>query len=326
MANLKKKIARFLSGKYSNEGKAMYDAWYQSFDDNADYAQENPSNNQIQNELERIKGHNNHNIRSLSPSRSNMVYWRIAASFLILAIASAALYLQWGNIINAIDPITYTELITHKGERMQVTLSDGSEVWLNAGTKLRYPEKFKRGPREVYMEGEAYFEVTRDVKHPFIVHSGKITTTVLGTSFNIQAYENEDLEIAVLTGKVAVGKESDRPIAESLVLLPHQKAVLSKNSQELTMHEFQHAEKYLAWKDGRLIADNLSVISILQMLNRTYDATIEVENDALGGCRVTAEFESMPLERVLDFLCAILNTTYSQKDGKYVIHGSRCQK
>ena len=321
---MKKKIIKFLSGKYSNEGKAMYDAWYRSFDKEAENSIPDVSSEQLEKELATIK---QSNLRTLSASTSPFMYWRIAAAILILAVTGAIVYFQWNTIINTIDPIRYTEQITPNGARLQLTLSDGSQVWLNAGTKFRYPEKFKRGNREVYLEGEAYFEVARDTKHPFIIHSGELMTTVLGTSFNIQAYSNEpNLEIAVITGKVSVEKESAEKSKQKLMLLPNQKAVLSKENQELSRQEFLNAEKYLAWKEGRLIADNLAVSEILQMLNRTYDAAIEVETEALGKCHVTAEFEALPLERVLDFLCAILNTTYSQKGGKYVIHGKGCVK
>ena len=321
---MKKKIIRFLSGKYSNEGKAIYDAWYKSFDDSADSSLNNVSPEQIERELERIK---QNNLSTLSTPVSSLVYWRIAASLLIIMVAAIVVYMQWGSILDVVDPVKYTEQVTPKGAKLQISLPDGSQVWLNAETKFRYPEKFKRGSREVHLEGEAYFEVAKDAEHPFIIHSGPIITTVLGTSFNIQAYpDEENIEVAVISGKVAVEKVSTQTSPDQLILSPNQKAVLLKTSRKLIREEFRSAEKYLAWKDGRLIADNLSVTNILVLLNRSYDANITLENDALGECHVTAEFEAMPLERVLDFLCAILKTTYSKKGGGYIIHGTGCGK
>lgn len=322
MANLRKKLVNFLSGKYSEEGRAIYDAWYRSFDDSADTSLAPASPEKIQEELRQIK---NHNVRTLSPAPPSFFYLKVAAALLVVGVTVSLIYLQWNRLSKTSDPVGYTEMVTPRGARMQITLSDGSHVWLNAETTLKYPEKFNGAIREVFLSGEAYFEVEKDKEHPFTIHSGNLTTTVLGTSFNIRAYPGGDnLEVAVITGKVSVANGSPDKSREQLLLTANQKAVLKQQSQELTMEELKHPEKYAAWKEGKLIAEDLSVANVIQMLNRTYDATIEAENEALGSCHITADFESMPLERVLDFLCTIVDATWTKKEGRYIIHGAGC--
>ena len=297
----------------------MYDAWYQSFDDSEKPSISDADSEKIEMELASIKRNN----ISLSPS--SFSYWKIAATFLILALASGIFYSNWSSIIDSIDPQVQAEEVTAKGAMAQLTLSDGTQVWLNSETRFRYPEKFKRGAREVYLEGEAYFEVTKDPAHPFVIHSGELSTTVLGTSFNVKAYADEStFEVAVISGNVSVEKKGYEN--QKIVLQPKEKAVLNKQSQQLLKQEFSNTGKYVAWKEGRIIAENLAVKDLIAILNRRYDATVVLKYESLGDCRVTAEFESMPLERVLDFLVAILNTKYSRDNGKYVIQGSRCQK
>lgn len=319
MSNLKKKLLQFLSGRYSDEGKAIYDAWYKSFDNTAGDVVPEASQAEMEHELSRIKGNN---MRRLPVQTTSFAWMRLAASLLILVTASAVIYFQWTWIINTIDPVTYAEISAAKGERRQVQLSDGSQVWLNAGTKFRYPEKFKRGTREVYLDGEAYFNVAHDVAKPFVIHTGKLAATVLGTSFNIRAYAGTQQEVAVITGKVSVQVEENETV-KAVVLTPGSRAVLSE--QGLRQESFSGFDQYTAWKDGKLVFEDVLARDMLASINRFYNTDIRFRSDSLGLCRITTVLEPQSVKEVLALLAFTLNTTYTHEGDVYWIEGQGCK-
>lgn len=122
----------------------------------------------------------------------------------------------------------YKEMTTEMGMKTKKRLSDGSVVWLNAGSRLRYPEKFSSGQREVYLSGEGYFEVKASAGHPFIIHTSKMDIRVLGTEFNVRSYDDEDFaETALIRGAVEVAMKETGNNAPVL-LKPNQKIIWKK--------------------------------------------------------------------------------------------------
>ncbi|MBV7530569.1 FecR family protein [Chitinophaga sp. sic0106] len=151
----------------------------------------------------------------------------------------------------------------------QITLPDGSRVWLNAGSKLVYPTAFNSGNREVVLEGEGYFEVAADPAHPFNVYAADAQVRVLGTAFNLSSYKNEKQQLVLCSGSVLLASDDK----ESL-LKPGQLAELQPNepvriSQVITGH-------YTAWKEHHLMADHTSLHEILRKLARYYNIKIDI--------------------------------------------------
>ena len=143
--------------------------------------------------------------------RPSVQFYRVAASiaFLIIA-ATVALYM--GGVFNKSPKVSaWSEKATIAGQKSIITLYDGTTITLNAGSKLKYPKSFQGDTREVYLEGEAYFEVAHNPDKPFIVHSGKFTTIDLGTAFNIKAFSDEnDFKVSLISGKVSVSKSDSK--------------------------------------------------------------------------------------------------------------------
>lgn len=171
----------------------------------------------------------------------------------------------------------YNTLIIPKGGEYQVTLSDGTKVWLNAASSLRYPTRFKGDERKVFLSGEGYFEVAKDVKHPFIVEAGNTEVKVLGTRFNMSAYtEDAKKRITLAEGSVRVGQKGEEEERENGVLLkPGYGAIVKEDYIQVRKVNVQAA---LAWKDGMFIFDSESLGSIMKKLSRWYNVEIKYEN------------------------------------------------
>lgn len=187
--------------------------------------------------------------------------------------ASALSYLA-GN--HHSEKALYNTLITPRGGEYQVTLSDGTKVWLNTASSLRFPTRFQGKQREVVLSGEAYFEVSKDEKHPFIVRTANdMKVTVLGTKFNISSYTDDPGQKITLTeGSVRVRNEDEPARTDSGVLLkPGYQAVFSKDNRRISVAK-ANLEAALAWKNGLFLFDGESLGSILRNLSRWYDVKV----------------------------------------------------
>lgn len=158
------------------------------------------------------------------------------------------------------------------GSRTNVRLPDGTSVWLSSKTTLRYPMEFSDGKREVTLDGEAFFEVTKDKKNPFVVRTNKYDIEVLGTSFNVEAYsEQSQFETILREGKVKLYNDTD---SEPLYLSPGQTAYLSNG--KLRVMQTRH-ENYSSWTKGLINIDNKNFSDILALFEKFYDVRIVVQ-------------------------------------------------
>ena len=166
-------------------------------------------------------------------------------------------------------------LSTPRARQQQLVLHDGTHVWLNAESSIRFPAAFKGNSREVEITGEAYFEVSKDASKPFIVHAANTSVEVLGTHFNVMAYSNEPaLLTTLLEGSVKV-----RTKAQSLLLKPGEQGV-SKANGELKLVPEADTEMAIAWKNGEQVFRNTPLTAILRSAERWYDVNF-VFNDAI---------------------------------------------
>jgi transmembrane sensor len=322
MADKKKRLHDFLSGKESEEGKKIFNSWYHSFPEN-DRTELQASEDTLKDELKKIKHKNI--VPTKHVQRYFFPYWKAAAAIALLISAGILLYNQRNSAKEQVE-ITFTEHTVPRGKILHLSLSDGSQVWLNADTKFRCPEKFGAGDREVYLEGEAFFEVSKDPARPFKIHSGKLVTTVLGTSFNIKSYGTDDMsEVAVISGKVSVVQAGVNKHSSEVTLQPGQKAVLRKSTGDLSKELFTDVSRYTLWKNGKLIFENTPVADVIPSLERYYNIEIHLDSEALKSCRVTATFDPMPLEKAMYLLSYTLNAKYTTTGKVYSIKGGRCK-
>ncbi len=175
-----------------------------------------------------------------------------------------------------------------RGGEYSLTLSDGTKVWLNSESELTYPVKFLKGQRVVTLKGEAYFKVTEDIEHPFVVNSPKISLEVLGTSFNIKSYNNDNkVEATLIEGNVRLVNLVNK---EEVVLSPGEQGVLTSTS---TLFEVKQVDTWLytSWKDGMFVFKNLALENIMKTLSRWYDVEVRFENPNLKNLHFSGDLE-----------------------------------
>lgn len=203
---------------------------------------------------------------------------------------------------------------TSKGEKLKFILQDGTTVLLNSASQLSYR---RNSAREVLLLGEAFFEVAKDSLHPFKIHSGAITTTVLGTSFNVKAFENEEeVAISVVSGEVKVQQQN--PVSKQEVhLIPGEQAIYQAKDTVLIKKEFDDQD-VLSWKEGRLYFKNASFSEILSSLERWYGVEIEVQRKGIED-GFSGSYTNRSLESVLEGMSFVLNFEYEIQEKKLII-------
>ncbi|MEN7548490.1 FecR domain-containing protein [Rapidithrix thailandica] len=185
------------------------------------------------------------------------------------------------------------------GQKSEFKLPDGSKIHLNAASKLRFPKQFSDTLRLVYLEGEAFFEVEKEVDRPFIVQAKSLCTKVLGTSFNIRDYPEDGVKkIALLTGKVEVYNNANTGLESKEVLRPKEMLHYDSQKHAYTKHSFDPG-KVLAWHYGRLFFEKESFDKVIPELERWYGVQIHCESPQILQGKFTGEFTNQSLEVVL---------------------------
>ncbi|WP_289665531.1 FecR family protein [Flavobacterium panacagri] len=197
--------------------------------------------------------------------------------------------------------VVYNTIRIPYGKKFEVQLSDGTLVHLNAGTSLRYPVQFVRNQnRQVYLLGEAYFEVEKDKEHPFNVNTQNVNIEVLGTKFNVDTYsENISTDVVLVEGKVSLYKDQ-KTKENQLYLKPGEKGSNERGQSKITKEQV-NTEYYTAWVTGSLVFKNASFENIIKKLERRYNVTFINRNKTLGKEIFNARFDNEPIEVVLKY-------------------------
>ena len=215
----------------------------------------------------------------------------------ILAVAFVAGYLAKQMQSGSDQKIQYAEIDVQYGQTSHLTLFDGTEVWLNSGTKFRYPNKFNRNERSVYLEGEAFFKVAHNENLPFKVETGKMEVEDLGTSFNVSAYPEESSQSVVLVeGKVQINTPQGNKIGE---MVPGQIAVKTDGSSAL---KIQNADPYFytSWKDGKVVFDGERLEDIAKKIERWYNVDITFEKEDLKNYKLSGTIlRNKPIDQMI---------------------------
>ncbi|MDF7813976.1 FecR family protein [Hymenobacter sp. YC55] len=246
--------------------------------------------------------------------------WRLAVAASVALLISVGVYLL---LPGAWSPaVAYRQQQTGPNQTTRLTLPDGSVVHLNRNSYLSYPVAFGGPAREVYLRGEAYFEVAKDPAHPFLIHSGRLQTRVVGTSFNVYAYpQAQQLEVTVLTGRVVV---TDSASQRAVTLQPAQQAVLTPATATLSRELAPNPRLSLAWQQGKLSFDQAPLPTIADKLALRYGVHITLNNAQLQHCRLTVEFGQESLAQVLEVLSALTGSTYTQQQQHIILTGPGC--
>ncbi len=228
--------------------------------------------------------------------------WKYAAAIIFLiSVLSGLLFSDL--IFNDSIDVTYVEINVPNGKIKHIFLPDSTSVTINSGSMLKYASNYGNENRKIILEGEAFFDVKYNSAKPFIVHTSDNIIKVLGTTFNVMAYTNENIhKISLEKGEIKISNLE----GYSDILKPNQIYLLLRNKKEYKIIETSNITKNSSWKDGKIIFKNQRFIDIAQKLERYHNVTFRIENKKIKKCRYTGEFS---INDSISKILKIINTT-----------------
>jgi len=263
---------------------------------------------------------------------------RLAASILLVSGIGLWVYIQ----INVSKPEQLTVALSQKtlnktANPEVIRLPDNSTVILKAGSKLSYSTRFNEKVREVYLDGEAFFEVSKDSKRPFIVRTNELITKVLGTSFSVKAYnKDKEFSVRVNTGKVSVFTKADattysiasqslKNVGHGVLIMPNQEVTFYRNEIKLIKKQLEKPTELSAEvTQFSLNFKDAPFSEVVKALNKAYNINITYDESKMANCPLTASLSNQHLYEKLDLICQALEATYEIVDGEIVINGKGC--
>lgn len=255
--------------------------------------------------------------------RKRTVIPAIAATVLVLCTVAAGTVFYFNKPHDTAPQIaqhTSRHLKVQATATRQLSLPDGSTVVMHPGSTLEYTDSLSR---EVSLSGEAYFDVAQDARRPFVIHTGLLKTTVLGTTFNIKAYPGEkNITVTVKKGRVRVEDKE-----QVLGVLETDRQIIYDTEKLVARQQQVNAIAAAGWMKEDMIFDNTAFAVITAQLSERYNVAVRFKDQDLGKCPVTASFNGTePLEEVLTVVCITRNATYTIRNGVVVIDGKGCNE
>ncbi|QIA08919.1 FecR family protein [Draconibacterium halophilum] len=249
---------------------------------------------------------------SFSDSKKRwLIIARQVAAVLLVSITISGLYTYFS--VPEKEHVVYQDISTAYGTQTEFELADGTKVWLNSGSRIHYPNSFNNmEERRIELVGEAFFEVTKNAEKPFVVQTSALDVKVLGTAFNVSAYENApDLTVALKEGKVSLLKANSGDDNALVSLTPNEVAVYNNKEKDIVIHKERSLNKYNAWKDGRIVFFEDGIETVVQKLENWYNVDVEIADEELNELIFTATFINESLEQVLNLLSISSPIDYS---------------
>lgn len=316
MENVKELLKRYREGKCTPEEKAKLDAWYEMLAKNGQWDLTENDRAAIKYELK------NRIDLQIGMRKTRAFKYRIlaAASVLLICVMSIALYQNLSSpaISTIIEQFTYKEKHMPAGQRGKIILADGSTVFLNGASTLRYPQSFDGTIRKVTLvEGEAFFDIKHDVKKPFIVEANGINVRVLGTAFNVRSYNTfDDIKVTVSRGKVAVKAIDPAKSDKQTVLVVNEQVTINKHSFNLQKNHVD-SKSISDWTEGKFVFDNESLGNIAATLQYTRNITVHFAKNELKSIHCSAHFENADsLEDIIFALSRANGLNYTIKNNE----------
>ena len=324
-------IAEYLSNGLEPERRAELDAWLAQSEENRRYflqreeiwfsaiseaeGKRYDAGKAFELFRQRVKTHMPQKAKKRSLIRTCLRYAAVAA---VLCLVVYSAYRQGAQDLK--DQLAQIVVEAPLGSQTRMRLPDSTLVVLNAGSRMVYGQDFGVENRRVSLEGEGYFEVTRNAEKPFRVSSPSVTLTVLGTKFNFRDYSQED-EVIVSLREGRVALENLLHEEEPLALMPSERMVMYKHEGRMK-RERMETDAYLKWMDGKLIFNGLPLEKVVQVLERSYGQTIRLENDTVGRMRLFGKFDrnEQGLKEILEIMQATGKVRYKKKKDSVILY------
>ncbi|WP_276366516.1 FecR family protein [Chryseolinea sp. H1M3-3] len=330
-------LKKYLARTCTPEERAMVDSWFKQFENDAEdprladiYERVSLDAKMLEEIKQKIHEHNAiAPLHSKGRSLTLNLYKAAVGIAAVLVIGVLVFYLKQPQA--AETQITYTTISNSSEGITRHELVDGTLIWLRPNSRIEFPIEFVKDKRELTLAGEAFFDVARDAHRPFIITTGNVTTKVLGTSFNIKAYdESSSIEVSVLTGKVSVdiaGAKNNQAVeTTSVLLVPNERVTYLKEKNQLEKEESKKLPELSMWQATDVVFDNVSVKEVIDILNKKFSVRIQASNKNLLNCLIRADFTNQNLPDILELLSKSVEATYEIKDNTIYLSGEGCEK
>lgn len=250
--------------------------------------------------------------KNIRMKKLKRICFRVAA-VLIPVVLIVGLYIQLNSKVDLFGTSEYEEVVVDKGERIQIMFQDGTKVYINSDSKLRYPKKFALNTREVFLEGEAYFVVAKNKNRPFIVNLNGPAIHVLGTSFNVQDYpENKDIVVCLDEGNINL----TLPTEKKYPVQPGERLVYDKENKQCIISKMNDMQRLSMWKQNVIVFKDTPLPEVIKVLNRWYDVDFKVEDEQALKYVYTLTSDNTLLEKVLMDLEKIAPVKFEYNEDK----------
>lgn len=342
--NLSELLRKYVNGECTPEEIKQVDEWFLSQEENQDDDRliDNYESASLESKmLNRIKANvqmESDTHGEVSESSSHKVWYRAAAVLMVLMLAGLGFYIYSQRLFFPNHDLNFSDNriseVTNDTDKVTVhMLSDGTVITLQPNGSLEFPDIFPSDKREIVLKGEAFFDVTKDKSRPFIIHTGDVTVKVLGTSFNVRAYEGaEEISVAVKTGRVSVyakGDEVDARKSEAkkeIILTPNQEVVYNTVDENFSRKIVDDPQIIL--EKPTLFAmkyDATPVAKIFEVMEENYGIEIVYDDNAISSCSLTTSMAEEGLYERIEIICQAIGAKYEMIDGKIIVSSSGCQ-
>lgn len=316
---------KYLDGTASDPERERLLTWYRNANDSESVWPVEHAGEEDQVRLRLLRTVLRHAAQSTAPSkrRSSRFLYPAAAAILAGIAVAGGLWLFQGNTPQTV-PHTHQRVAVpaQQAENRYVMLPDSSLVLLRSGSSLQYLNDFSGATREIELIGEGYFDIKSRPEQPFIIHTGTVKTTVLGTSFNIRATEGTpEVTVTVASGRVLV-EDGDLIRTE---LTADQQVTYHRTEKTVARSEVASTATALHWTKADLFFDAVPFGELADRLARRYDIGIDFEHESMKNCPISGGFDGMDtLEDILEVLCATRNATFERQGSSVLIKGEGC--
>ncbi len=317
-------IERYLNDEASEGERFFVERWYASFENKPDGLSDltEEERAELKNKIKEAIQEQIKHKEKYNPPRW---VWAVASMAAVLVIVVGLSFYFLPNDKEKISKIKsdipisdWAKYENSSAKILKVVLPDGSIVLLQPKTQLSYNQS-DRLYRQVNLKGEAFFDVKRDETRPFLIYSGKMTTTVLGTSFNVKAYPTmETFEVSVVTGKVSVKNETEKEI----ILLPKQQVVLATKTDEMQVNALP-LDKTFYWELSSLQFDDTNMEDVVKSIEHNFNVKIEL-SPKLQNCRLSGNFDNVHLSTILEVICRSIEAEYVIDGQNISLKGNGC--
>ena len=332
-------IEKYLKGECTDAEIAQVNSWYNSFESNRDDISYVPDD---QKEMFRLLMLNNirgniidagDEINFYPEQKSHKIRTVVYMLSGIAAVLCTIFFVVYYKSNNQ-QPQANEEIVVHNMTNtiQKITLSDSSKVWLNPKARFSYLKIFGNNSREVSMDGEAFFEVTKDHKRPFSIHSGNVITKVWGTSFRIQSNKGDVTKVDVVTGKVSVSvigsiipanklntNNKNNNVRQEVMLMPNQEASYNKKSDHLIKNTTIDDPLIGIWKKASLSFDSTPMTDVFQILNKKFNVHIWSDDKRINTDNLKADFTNESFPAIIEMMEKTLNVTYTTNGKEFIL-------